>query len=149
MTYYDIGRDGIGWIPVLLTLTWLSVLTLGIWFAKTTPIGRRGMCLWIAAWVAMGGVGFGNVWYQHLKRLREFESGHYLVVEGRVTSFRPQVGHADEEFTVAGITFRYNRGLLGRGGLRSTGGPGDPLYVGADARVAYDVDGAILRLDVR
>jgi|SRR5579872_596151 len=149
MTYYDIGRDGIGWMPVVLTLMWLSGLAFGIWFARTTPIGRRGIFVWIVGWTTMGGVGFGNVWHQHFRRLRELESGQYLVVQGRVTSFSPQVGKANEQFTVGGITFHYNRANLGRGGMRSTGGYGDPLYVGADARVAYDADGVILRLEVR
>jgi hypothetical protein len=149
MTYYDIGRDGIGWMPEVLTLMWLSGLAFGIWFARTTPIGRRGIFVWIVGWTTMGGVGFGNVWHQHFRRLRELESGQYLVVQGRVTSFSPQVGKANEQFTVGGITFHYNRANLGRGGMRSTGGYGDPLYVGADARVAYDADGVILRLEVR
>jgi hypothetical protein len=51
----------------------------------------------------MGGLGFGIVWYRHIKLVRELESGHYRVVEGRVTSFHPQEGKGSEQFTAADI----------------------------------------------
>lgn len=149
MPFYDIGRDGPGWAPMALTLMWLSGLAFGIWFAKTKPFARRGIFVWILGWTAMGGVGFGNVWHQYFKRRHELESGHYLVVQGRVTSFIPRVRKASEQFTVGGITFHHNTADLSRGGMRSTGGYDDPLYLGADARVTYDADGVILRLEVR
>lgn len=149
MTFYDVSRDGIGLAPILLTLTWLACLAAGIAIATARPAGRRFMCVWLAAWTTMGGAGFGNVWYQHIKCTRELEAGHYRVAEGRVTSFRPQLGKADEQFTLAGITFHYNKANLGRGGLRWTGGRDGPLHVGAHARATYDADTVILRLEVR
>lgn len=149
MTFYDISRDGIGLAPTLLTLTWLAALVAGITLAIKSGIGRRFFYIWLVAWATMGGAGFGGIWYQHFRRVRELESGHYRVVEGRVTSFRPQVVKVGEQFTVAGITFHYDRDNLGRGGLRSTGGYDGPLHVGADTRVTYDADSVILRLEIR
>src|SRR6185437_13627657 len=86
MIFYDISRDGIGLAPILFTLAWLAALVAGITLAIKSGIGRRFLYLWLVVWATMGGAGFGNIWYQHFRRLRELESGHYRVVEGRVTS---------------------------------------------------------------
>ena len=90
MIFYDVSRDGIGLAPILLTLTWLAGLAGGIVIAIRRPIGRRFIYAWLVAWTIMGGVGFGNVWYQHIKRVRELGSGGYRVVERRAPTFRPQ-----------------------------------------------------------
>ncbi|HEY2587548.1 MAG TPA: hypothetical protein VGI81_17515 [Tepidisphaeraceae bacterium] len=150
---YDVSSD---WsqilVPIVLTSGWLVGLV-GVpqvlWSWSEQGRHRLFALVWLAGWAVVGGVGFGNVWYQHVHCIRELKSGDYLVAEAPITYFRPEIGKASEKFTVGGETFEYYSANLGAGGMRYTGGVSGPLHVGAYVRVAYGRDRRILRLEIR
>ena len=150
-TLYDVSRDwGQMIVPILLTAGWLIGFAVFIRILRSDK-QRKPILLfvWLAAWTAVGCLGFGNVWFQHFRCIHELKSGHYLIAEGPITFFRPEVGKSSEQLTVAGQTFEYYSANLSRGGMRYTGAASSKLHLGAYVRVAYDRNRSVLRLELR
>ena len=151
-TFFDVSQDwGELLIPLLLTIGWLLGYFVVIKVVRSSSSSggpRVFLWVWLTGWTVGGGFGFGNVWYQHFRCVRQLRSGNCRVVEGPITSFRPEQGKVSEQFAVGGVTFEYYSANLGGGGMRSSGGASGPLHAGTYVRVAYDTDGAILRLEV-
>ena len=150
---YDVSRD---WhqilVPIVFTTGWLFFLVVVIRVMRKQSQRARDRLfgfVWLTGWIGLGGFGFGNVWYQHFHCIRELKSGDFLVAEGPITFFRPEVGKVSEKFTVCYETFEYYSANLGGGGMRYSAGAGGPLHPGAYVRVFYDRNRMILRLEVR
>jgi hypothetical protein len=152
---YDILQDGIGWIPILLICVWLFAalaflrIMLRHWRNKDTGTVFF-LTIWLFGWLGLGGLGFGNVVYQHLKCVSYARSDDHEIVEGRITDFKPlfpgRKGH--ESFTVKGVTFNYGHADLSRGGYRKESGGGrGPIQDGVYVRVMHH-KGRILRLSI-
>jgi hypothetical protein len=76
-------------------------------------------------------------------------SGHYDVVEGIVTEFKPMPysGHGYESFVVAGRTFSYSDFGIITAGFNHTRSHGGPIDNGIYVRVAY-TGNTIFRLEI-
>src|SRR4051812_18189796 len=113
---YDILRDGIGAVPIVLTSLWLlgPVVVIGI-IVRPRRGPRRpagvGFMVWLMLWLGLGGFGFGNVFYQHLRCRRAAASRNVQVVQGAVTAYHPRDPHTEgdrEILTVAGQNWTYS-----------------------------------------
>ena len=146
---YDVSRSPIELAPGFGTAVWMLGFAMAIIMVKSKLTGQspRLFWPWLAVWLGLGGFGFGTVWYEHSRCVRELESGKFQVVEGQVTRLRPQRGKHGEEFAVGGVTFHNFSAKLARG--RPTAGTNVPLHVGACVRIAYDTRGEILRLEIQ
>jgi hypothetical protein len=118
VTFYDVSRDWSGRvIPVLMSAGWLLGYLVAIRVAKSKDQKRVFLWVWLTMWTVLGGFGFGSVWYQYFHCIQELKSGHFQVVEGPITNFRPEVGKNSEQLAVGGVTFEYYSATLS-GGLR-------------------------------
>jgi hypothetical protein len=84
-----------------------------------------------------------------LEYRHDYAIGNYKVVEGRVENFRPmpQLGPANESFSVAGVDFSYNV-LDSAPCFGNTPAHEGPIHSGVEVRIYY-TDECILRVDVR
>ena len=100
-------------------------------------------------------VGLGSalfIWHvrtgQRHKVIGALRDGHYALVEGRVSGFRPgaPTSHPPEEFDVNGHHYRYAPAeeLYS---FNHVAGAGGPIHDGVQVRIA-DVDGLIARLEI-
>src|SRR5438874_12574493 len=124
---YHILRDRVGATPIVLFLFWLLGAVLGPWAvlrwgrASRRPSSRRGLLIWLALWLAVGGFGFGNVFFQHFRCRAAAASGKGQVVQGTVTAYHPEDPDKRENretLSVAGQTWTYYSAGLGSGGYR-------------------------------
>jgi len=153
---YDILRDGIGTTPIVLVLVWLllPVALYWIWTIVRPPRKSRrrygdGFKIWLV-WLALGTVGFGNVFYQHFRCRAAAAAGRVRVVQGAVTAYHPQDPHLNrdrESLTVSGQTWTYSTHDLGRGGYRGAPSAGKQIGVGSPVRIS-SYDGRILKLEL-
>ena len=100
--------------------------------------------------MALGVVGFGNVFYQHFRCRAAAAAGRVRVVQGAVTAYHPQDPHQEgdrETLTVAGQTWTYSTHDLGRGGYRGTPSARERIGVGSPVRIS-SYDGRILKLEL-
>lgn len=149
ITLYDVSRDGIGIIPWFLAAIWVAGISGGGMLLKKSPIARLFLSLWLAFWLAAGGVGYGNVFYQYSANLRALRTGSCEIAEGTIANFHPEnvMRKGDSEhFVVAGHEFTYSSGNLGGSGLRSSKSFRVPLKEGLYVRV-WHRHGIICRLD--
>src|SRR4029450_8617064 len=110
---------------------WLVGLGVGLNFLRPSARGKMGVgfaLVWLTFWVVAGCVGFGNVFRQHFRCVRWLRSGDCQLVEGPIENFRPMPygGHAQESFTVAGVSFKYSDYDLSTCGFRNTSSPRGP-----------------------
>ena len=149
-TLYDVSRDGIGLTPWLLVMMWIAGICAGAIAIKRSPIGRVFITFWLVAWVLMGGVGFGNIFYQYEQNRHALKAALCRIVEGEISNFHRQVPFKkgdSERFTVGGEEFSYSNGNLGSGGLRSSASFNIPLAEGLNVRI-WSRNKVICRLDV-
>jgi hypothetical protein len=105
-------------------------------------------------------LGFALLWtgtsffstYAEYQRHRELaETNACSVVEGQVEDFvpMPYTGHANESFTVSGVTFSYSDYAI-TDGFNNTSSHGGPINANSYVRICYDPSShAILRLEIR
>ncbi len=152
---YDILADGIGWTPIVLIGVWLLgalVAATVFWLRRRDkkPFILLFLSVWLCGWLGIGGMGFGNVVFQHLRCVSWAKSGDFEISEGPVTDFRPldRWAKGKERFTVTGVTFAYSDADLSFGGYRrESGGGRGPIDNGVRVRVCHR-DGRILRLSI-
>ena len=148
---YDILRDGIGRAPIVLISLWLLGAAVMLWLIVRTPHwpggpSRLALTASGVLWLAVGGFGFGNVLYQHVRCRAAAASGNVDVVQGAVTAYHPEapgMRENQETLTVAGQTFTYSSGNLGRGV------PSAANRIGVGTRVLISShDGRIVKLEL-
>src|SRR3954447_10652320 len=153
---YDVLRDGIGTTPIVLVSVWLllPVVLFWIWMIvrPQSRSGRRygqGFKIWLV-WMALGAVGFGNVFYQHFRCRAAAAAGRVQVVQGPGTAYHPHDPHQRgdrETLTVSGQTWTYSTHDLGRGGYRGAPPANKRIGVGSPVRIS-SYDGRILKLEL-
>jgi hypothetical protein len=91
---------------------------------------------------------FIGTYFQYVSMLDDYKKGHYEVVEGVVTNFKPMPysGHMDECFTVNTVRFCYSD-YGGTPGFNNTRSHGGPIRSGLHVRISY-VDNVILKLEI-
>ena len=151
---YDILRDGIGETPIVLVSLWLVGAAGGLWMIVRLRRRRGGPSRLAVAvsllWLAVGGFGFGNVLYQHLRCRAAAASGNVQIVQGAVTEYHPedpQMREYQETLTVARQTWTYSSSNLARGGYRGVPSAGKRIGVGTRVRISSH-DGRILKLEL-
>jgi hypothetical protein len=90
ITLYDVSRDGIGIIPWFLALIWIAGIIGGGIFIKRSPNARLFVSLWMFFWLAAGGLGYGNVFYQYAANRRALKEGSCEITEGSITKLHRQ-----------------------------------------------------------
>jgi hypothetical protein len=151
---YDILRDGIGATPIVLVSVWLLLPVVVRWLATRVPPRSRGPSgdgfkIWLV-WLALGAVGFGNVFYQHFRCRAAAAAGRVRVVQGAVTAYHPpdpNLNRDRETLTVSGQTWTYSTHDVGRGGYRGTPSANKLIGVGSPVRIS-SYDGRILKLEL-
>jgi hypothetical protein len=151
---YDILRDGIGATPIVLVSLWLLGAAGGLWMIvrlRRRAGGPSRLAVAVSLlWLAVGGFGFGNVLYQHVRCRAAAASANVQVVQGPVTAYRPQdpqYRENQETLTVAGQTWTYSSSNLGRGGYRGVPSAAKRIGVGTRVRIS-SYDGRILKLEL-
>jgi len=149
ITLYSVSRDGIGIIPYFLVLIWLAgIVGAAIAIKKSSP-RRLFLYFWLAFWLAAGGLGYGNVFYQFAANLRALKAGACVIAEGPIEYLHrqnPMKKGDSEHFVVDGHEFEYSSANLGGSGLRSSKSFRVPLRDGLYVKVWYR-GGIICRLD--
>jgi hypothetical protein len=151
LTQYDVSRDGIGLIPWFFAAMWLAGICAGGVGFKKTQAGRGFLSVWLFAWVVMGGVGIGNIFYQYVANYHALRAGSCTIVEGPVINFHrqnPWKKGDSESFSVRGHQFSYSAAMLGGGGLRNSDTFSLPLENGLYVRIWYRRH-TICRFDAR
>ena len=152
---YDILRDGIGAIPIALATSWLFGALIALWVIVRPPSSSRrpsrlGLAVWLLLWLTFGGIGFGNVFYQHFRCRAAAASGNVQIVEGTVTNYHPEEPgkKGDQEtLTVSGQTWTYYSANLGAGGYRGKPSAKALIEIGALVRIS-NYNGRILKLEL-
>jgi hypothetical protein len=151
---YDILRDGIGATPIVLVSLWLLGAAGGLWMIvrlRRRAGGPSRLAVAVSLlWLAVGGFGFGNVLYQHVRCRAAAVSGNVQIVQGAVTAYHAEDPHMmehQETLTVAGQTWTYSSSNLGRGGYRGVPSAAKRIRVGTWVRIS-SYDGRILKLEL-
>jgi hypothetical protein len=153
---YDISQSGarVFWFPAFglifvligLCLPWLTrnqILRGPIWMLPWFPVA------WLSFAVFWTVTAFFAIGYQYLHDRYTLNSGEAKYVEGVVENFvpMPYTGHADESFTVNGVTFSYSDyGVTP--GFNNTASHGGPIKQGLYVRIWY-VGDDILKLEIK
>ena len=84
-----------------------------------------------------------------------FKTGHYKVVEGNVSNFKPMLayGHGKESFSVNDVSFSYSNNEI-TGGFNHVADWGGPIREGLYVRISYmehkDItDNVIIKLEIK
>ena len=104
----------------------------------------------IAFAILWTGGAFWQTYSQHLRHAVLAEQNQCSIVEGRVQNFvpMPYSGHADESFSVSGVSFRYSDFKI-TDAFNNTASHGGPINANSYVRICYDPqDNAILRLEI-
>jgi hypothetical protein len=89
-----------------------------------------------------------RAWRDYSALRNALKEGNIAVVEGRVENFvpMPYIGHAQERFSVCGVSFSYSDyGVTA--GFNNTSSHGGPIREGLWVRMAY-VGNSIARLEI-
>ena len=76
-------------------------------------------------------------------------SVQFTILEGKVLDFKPMpyTGHAEESFTLHGVSFRYSDYDKSKCGFRNTASHGGPIHEGLQVRISAR-NGRIFKLEV-
>ncbi len=146
---YDILNEP---TDISFILVWIAGIIVGTGFLLYgirlhNRFHRIFSSIWLSGWIILGGLGFGNVYFQRAQCNSWARVGDVQLAEGPITDFKPSDGHHDEEFTVGDTTFKYADNDLSRCGFSNTTAYGGPIHSGLQVRIAHH-GGHILKLEI-
>jgi hypothetical protein len=153
-TVFDVAAAGYReWIWTVFGLAFVAVtvvIALRDWRRHPERTRLRRALVWLLpVLTALWTVAITAKTYSDYARLSgALESGAVVWVEGTVQNFvpMPAIGHAVEQFEVAGQKFEYSDFIV-TGGFNHTANRGGPIRAGLPVRIAH-VGGVIVRLQV-
>jgi hypothetical protein len=115
------------------------------WSSAAASVFSFGYLGFSLLWTTMA---FASTYSEYRTALSARLKGTASVTEGVVSNFVPMPygGHADEKFTVSGVTFSYSDYAI-TSGFNNTRSHGGPIDEGKRVRVTY-VGNVIVRLEV-
>lgn len=155
---YDILAEGMGFeririLILVLVLTALFSFIL-IYHIRKYREDERGIselfCIIQLLVIWAGAVFiFCAVFSEGRRSLTWAKQGDYKVVEGTVTNFKPmpRSGHAEESFSVNGVTFFYSDYNLSHAGFHNAASHGGPIRQGLHVKISYH-DDRILKVEI-
>ena len=153
---FDISQKGYNWFPALLGLFFIGFGLMGLKY----PIWRGWSRIHPFITIGIGAaVGLGAFLFQYNNQHayeRILSQNQAQIVEGQIENFQamPYGGHANEMFTVQGITFAYSDFEI-TPAFNNTRSHGGPLHEGLFVKIYYtrsrEFAGryAILRIEAR
>ena len=146
-TVFDINQKVFEWG---FAIPFAAVLVLGLILLRRKPKSQWqvvGLCLCL-----LGSIGTfisGSSYVKLLRNRSALNGGKFLIVEGKVTNFRPMPPqrHTMESFQVNGKRFEYSDRSV-TPGFNQTVPAGGPVRDGEMVRVSY-YDGYILKLEIQ
>jgi len=119
-------------------------------FHKKQQKDKKGFIkIWLLGWIVLGGIGFGNVFYQQSQCVKWRQEGLYTITEGIVESFdpMPREGHKSESFRLQNYRFSYSDFSKAKGCFNQTKSHGGLIDEGKRVKI-YHHNGVILRIEV-
>jgi len=116
--------------------------------SKSQTFFRYSFLGFAILWTA---VAFFATYSEHLRHKALVQQNRCRVVEGPIEHFVPMPygGHAQESFSVAGVSFSYSDFIV-TDGFNNTSSHGGPIKGDSYVRICYDPSGnVILRLEIR
>jgi hypothetical protein len=116
--------------------------------SKFRTFARYGFVGFAVLWTVLA---FFATYAKHLRHERLARDNACRLVEGPVENFVPMPigGHAEESFSVSGVTFKYSDFIV-TDGFNNTSAYGGPINSDSYVRICYDPQGyIILRLEIR
>lgn len=147
--YYDIllAKSGVeGSITTIISIA-LVVFLLKRSLKTRMQLESIFLIAWLIGVISLGGLGYGNVYYQHFRCTQWMRTGNYQIVEGRVADFVPYHKPKKEHFSVNAAYFEYSPYDLTVCGFKQLARDGSPIKDGLMVRITYQ-EGRILKLEI-
>jgi hypothetical protein len=148
---FDLSQKGFQWWFPAFGLIFAVIGGVFIWLGRRNrwPLSRKFFGYFMVGFACLwSGLAFASTFGEYFKLDSAYRQGHFSVVEGHVTNFRPMPyeGHKDECFSVESETFCYSDYVI-TAGFNNSASHGGPIRNGLPVRVSY-VGDAIVRLEI-
>ena len=134
-------------VPPLIAAAATFILGYAVW-KRTVPV-LQALAVYLMILLAVIFISGGSQLRESFAQAKDgYSHGHYRVIEGNVTNFRPMpfAGHKMETFSVAGVPFSYSDYILSPC-FNNTTSHGGPIHDGLPVRISYN-ENCILKLEV-